>query len=524
MKNYITQLVNTKPVRAVDAAVLNDLDTIDKRRRQIVAVMSRLILVLGVPTLIAGIILSVLSFNGLSLTLLLIGAAVLVVYAMLRSLQNKHFDLSCIILIVAGSLILAITIFLYGSKTPVPANFFWFMMLAAILLGRVAAILVLGFGFLSYTAVFILQEFFSYVPPAASNSTFTTYTSWMVLFLISPAIILFFYSDLKSTSSKAIEAARQLLENNKNLEKRQEAGEQVSVYIQEISSELATTSSQQATGSQEQAAAISEIMATLEELSHTAASIAGNSGEVNEATQRVLHSTQQVENTTTEAVNNGERGLMAMAQTISFNQQVTVIYQQLLERLGALAIYTKDIQTILELIDNIADETHLLSLNAAIEAAGADEAGARFGVVAQEVKNLADRSRKATGEVNTIVDRVEEALSQCLSTAEKGKQHANKALTVARESGTVIGDLVLVVERAAVEVSSIASEMGQMRNTMEMIELSTNQQRNATKQVTQTLSDIGTVARQNAAGSSLISANVRELEDLTQNLKIAFTN
>ncbi len=527
MKNYFNQMVGAKTPPKIDDLTLDNLDTLDKRRRQIISVINKITILLGLPTVVVGILLSVFSFSGLTLTLVLLGGTSLILYFGIKALMVKHFDLSCLILVLVGGFILALSVILYGSRAPVVANFFWFMMIAAILLGRLAALLTLSFGFLSYTVVFILQENFGYKPlaiPDNGDMSFTIYTSWIALFLISPSIILFFYTDLKTTTNRTIETARQLLEYNKLLEKRQEVGEQVSAYIQQISGELASTSSQQAAGSQEQAAAITEIMASLEELGHTAASIAGNSGEVNAATQRVLNSTQQVENTTTEAVNNGERGLISMEQTIKYNQQMTVIYQQLLERLGTLAVYTKDIQSILELIDNIAEETHLLSLNAAIEAAGADEAGARFGVVAQEVKNLADRSRKATGEVNTIVTRVETALSQCLATAEKGRQQANQALSVARESGTVIGDLVLVVERASEEVSSIAIEMRKMRITMDMIELSTSQQRNATKQVTQTLSDIGTVARQNAAGSSQISANVQELEDLTQNLKKAFVN
>src|SRR3569623_982112 len=110
---------------------------------------------------------------------------------------------------------------------------------------------------------------------------------------------------------------------------------------------------------------------------------------------------------------------------------------------------------ILDLLNSIAAETHLLSLNAAIEAVGAGEHGERFSVVAQEVKNLANRSSAASREVLAIVQEIEQVTTEVVEVAESGYTKAQEMAQEAEQTGVVIDGMRQISEEAQQQAASI---------------------------------------------------------------------
>src|SRR5439155_21875221 len=107
----------------------------------------------------------------------------------------------------------------------------------------------------------------------------------------------------------------------------------------------------------------------------------------------------------------------------------------LAERLMILTERSRQIGSIIALIQEIADETHLLALNAAIESAGAGESGRRFAVVATEVKSLADRSLEATKEVSQVITELQGAVAGAVLASEETRKKTFGAVELSYQAG-----------------------------------------------------------------------------------------
>ncbi|MEI6047063.1 MAG: methyl-accepting chemotaxis protein, partial [Chloroflexota bacterium] len=199
-------------------------------------------------------------------------------------------------------------------------------------------------------------------------------------------------------------------------------GEEVSLRLKAMTTELHATSSQQTSGSQQQVFAINEITTTLTELAQTAQTVATGSTRIDQAAAAVLASTQQVTTATSKASQVGEHGQQAMEKTLHASYQVNNFYQVLLQFLAELDQQSGRVKEVISLMRDISNETHLLALNASIEAAGAGEQGSRFAVVARSIKELADRSMKASREVSLILNGLQTRTRQAVVTAEEGQR------------------------------------------------------------------------------------------------------
>ncbi|NWJ98041.1 MAG: MCP four helix bundle domain-containing protein [Chloroflexi bacterium] len=298
-------------------------------------------------------------------------------------------------------------------------------------------------------------------------------------------------------------------------------GEEVSLRLKAMTTELHATSSQQTSGSQQQVFAINEITTTLTELAQTAQTVATGSTRIDQAAAAVLASTQQVTTATSKASQVGEHGQQAMEKTLHASYQVNNFYQVLLQFLAELDQQSGRVKEVISLMRDISNETHLLALNASIEAAGAGEQGSRFAVVARSIKELADRSMKASREVSLILNGLQTRTRQAVVTAEEGQRDILTGVTVAQETGTVINELVVAIKISATEVEKIQQAVVTMKGWTQEISSITRQQYKAVSHSANALQDIDIVARQTAAGSVQVSASMQDLEELSHQLNLA---
>jgi len=257
----------------------------------------------------------------------------------------------------------------------------------------------------------------------------------------------------------------------------------------------------------------------MQELSQTSTQIAGRSRTVQQTSSEVLRSALEVAATTAQVSDFSTRGQKSVSETAISNQIMRSAYQSLNKRLQELSQYSARIQEMLDLIETISDETHLISLNAAIEAAGAGEHGERFGVVAQEVKHLADRARGASAEVRKVVTEVVAALDAAREESASGDKMAEKAAQSAQQSAQVITEYEVMVKQAATKASEIAHKATKMEEIARQIGLAIGLQQNASEQVLAALLTVQNSAQTNAVSSGQVASSTSRLQTMASNFK-----
>ena len=252
------------------------------------------------------------------------------------------------------------------------------------------------------------------------------------------------------------------------------------------------TASELASGSSQQAAAVVEITATMEELARTAAQIA-----VNAASQAELAAQSEA---------SGNTGAAAVEQALAGVEEVQKRISGIASRADVLGTRSKEIYRVLDLITEIAQETHILSLNAAIEAAAAGEHGRRFSVVADEVRRLAQRSQESVESVRTLLDEFAGSIRATVVSTEEGGKEAAGVLERARAAAATIDDL-----RGALSDTA---------RTAKEISLATQQQRTASDQVVLTLKEVSQVIQRMAEGLKQFSGTAERLNQLALSIQL----
>lgn len=252
------------------------------------------------------------------------------------------------------------------------------------------------------------------------------------------------------------------------------------------------TASELASGSSEQAAAVVQITATMEELARTAAQIAGNA-----ASQADLaaHAEQA-----------GDTGVGAVEEALGGVEEVQKRISAIASRADTLGTRSKEIYRVLDLITEIAHETHILSLNAAIEAAAAGEHGRRFGVVADEVRRLAQRSQESVDSVRNLLEEFSSSIRATVVATEEGGKEASRVLERARA--------------AAVAIEELRSALADTARTAKETSLATEQQRTASDQVVLTLKEVSQVIQRMAEGLKHFSGTAERLNQLALSIQL----
>jgi methyl-accepting chemotaxis protein len=264
--------------------------------------------------------------------------------------------------------------------------------------------------------------------------------------------------------------------------------------IQSASRELDATASQQARGARGQVQAAAEVSTTMSELVATSRQIADNA-------QRVT----QIANDTTTAASGGAQTVASAQEAIeAVRRQVDRIVTHMLD----LGRRSQEVGGILGIINDLAEQTNILAINATIEAVGAGEAGRRFGVVAGEIRKLADRVSGSTKEIRRILEEIRSAANTTVMATEDGAKAAD------------------VGARRFVEVAHsfqrIGSLVGDTAEAAREIGLSTKQQTSAMEQVASAIADVAQTARESESGTTQNVSTAAELMALSRQLGTVF--
>jgi methyl-accepting chemotaxis protein len=410
---------------------------------------------------------------------------------------------------------------LYGPSIPIALGFVVLLSFAVILMSgleiSILTVLSLLYGIGIYIGEHILKF---YEPPLALPIESISVVNVGFAAFAVPAIVAIQYFPNKSHVQTLQEQNERLQQTLAALEARQNNSQSVSQEVLSLAEGLNATSEQQASGSLRQVGAITQVSAAMTELGTAATHIAELAEQVSQAAEAMGGRTEEIEASTRQAASQTELGLAAAESTVTTSEEVAELYEGLLGTTEDLTMKTAEMQRIMTLTGTIATEIHLLSLNASIEAAGAGQHGDRFRVVAQAVKDLAQRSFTASTEVIGVVSQVETAVQLANASTQQGFEKARKMAQIARRTGDVITGLQRVADRSQSQAVLIASMLDEVQGQINTIRTATFQQKNASQQVQGALQELSDLARDVAQGSKAISNNSVELRETAEHLKI----
>jgi methyl-accepting chemotaxis protein len=256
-------------------------------------------------------------------------------------------------------------------------------------------------------------------------------------------------------------------------------------------SEISTSTSQLAASATETATAVSETTTTVEEVRQTAQVASQKARFVADSAQKA----SQVSLAGKKATEESAAGMNRIKQQMD----------SIAESMVRLSEQTQAISDIIASVDDIAQQSNLLAVNAAIEAAKAGEQGKGFAVVAQEVKSLADQSKQATAHVRIILSDIQKATSAAVMATEQGA----KAVETGVRQSSQAGESILALANSVTEASQAATQ----------IAASTQQQLTGVDQVATAMESIKQASGQNVAGAKQMETATHNLNELGQRLK-----
>jgi len=269
-------------------------------------------------------------------------------------------------------------------------------------------------------------------------------------------------SDLRMTDRSEIARAGLALDQMKNsLADMIRSISVTAEHLASASEEISSSASQQASTAGSQKDQTTQVATALQEMSATVQQVSENSGRAAEASRKAADTARQ--------------GGAVVEQTLVKMQVIADSVRGSAAKVEELGKRSDQIGRIVGVINDIADQTNLLALNAAIEAARAGEQGRGFAVVADEVRKLAERTTTSTKEIATMIEAVQSETRQAVQAMEEGTKQVAEGVTTTQKAGEALKQIIQVSQEVGDMVTHIATAATQQSSATEDINNSMNQ-------------------------------------------------
>ncbi|MFD3304810.1 methyl-accepting chemotaxis protein [Alteromonas macleodii] len=219
----------------------------------------------------------------------------------------------------------------------------------------------------------------------------------------------------------------------------------------------------------------------------------------------VAHSAAQAASDANEATTAASEGRQIVQQTVTSIQQLAENVRETADVIARLESDSNKVGSVLDVIKGIAEQTNLLALNAAIEAARAGEQGRGFAVVADEVRTLASRTQQSTEEIQSTIEQLQNAAHSAVEVMSRGTEQATNSVETANKAGS--------------SLETITSTIGRINQMNEQIAHNTEDQRTVAVDIVRHVDEIHQRTEQTASRSGELGSMCNELADLAQHLE-----
>ncbi len=257
------------------------------------------------------------------------------------------------------------------------------------------------------------------------------------------------------------------------------------------SNQISSSTEELAAGAQEQSSQTTEVAGAIEQMTKT----------ILETTSNVGHASK----TAKASGDIAREGGKVVSDTINGMNRIAEVVTQAAAMVKELGNNSDKIGEIVQVIDDIADQTNLLALNAAIEAARAGEQGRGFAVVADEVRKLAERTTKATKEIATMIKQIQKDTGNAVISMGKGTEEVESGKKLAQKSETALNEIINSSSEVVSNISQVAA--------------ASEEQSAAAEQISKNIESISAVVNESAAGTQQIARAAEDLNRLTDNLQ-----
>ncbi|MBU5611380.1 methyl-accepting chemotaxis protein [Geomonas azotofigens] len=272
-----------------------------------------------------------------------------------------------------------------------------------------------------------------------------------------------------------------------------------SAQVASASTQLHATSEQIATGAEEVAAQAGTVATAGEQMSATSSDIASNCQMAAEGAKRASRTAQN--------------GAEVVERTVTVMGQIAAKVRDTSKTVESLGERSDQIGAIIGTIEDIADQTNLLALNAAIEAARAGEQGRGFAVVADEVRALAERTTRATREIGEMIKAIQNETKGAVIAMEEGVHQVEAGTTEAARSGGALKEILEQINDVAMQIHQVATAAEEQTATTS--EISSN-----IVQITQVVQQTSQGAQESATAAARLHTNSEELQQLVKQFRL----
>ncbi|MGA9342382.1 MAG: methyl-accepting chemotaxis protein [Rhodanobacteraceae bacterium] len=266
---------------------------------------------------------------------------------------------------------------------------------------------------------------------------------------------------------------------------------ETAVQVSAAAQETQATAMHLADAAKHQAQQITSASAAINDIASSIDDVSKNSSDSAEVAQR--------------SVAIAAKGAAMVRQTIQGMDSIRDQIQETAKRIKRLGESSQEIGTIVELINDIAEQTNILALNAAIQAASAGEAGRGFAVVADEVQRLAERASNATKRIETLVQTIQSDTHEAVSSMEQTTSEVVSGARLAEDAGTALG-----------EIEGVSNDLAEL---IKNISAAARQQSGAATSISSTMHSIQEITTQTSVGASQTAESIGNLAQLASNLR-----